>query len=249
MGYLRRLLLVNSAGYPFADVRLDGHCDMAGGQGVGKTTLMNAILFPFVVEDHLLDIDKFEKTRFSLYYFPETSNSFVIYEMVNNHDVPYTVFIHRIGQALSFHFINAPFDMEWLYDGDEQVKDWQAVRSKLTGAGISYRPVNTMAEFNDIILGKGKSFNEQYSLVRSPKDKDAIRPLLSAIFKSRPFTQETLKESLVAAVMSSNQVESENIELGSHRRNLEGFMQRYNDIKKMTQKNKDGKSVIDELAD
>ncbi|MBO6044539.1 MAG: ATP-binding protein [Bacteroidales bacterium] len=249
MGYLRRLLLVNSAGYPFADVRLDGHCDMAGGQGVGKTTLMNAILFPFVVEDHLLDIDKFEKTRFSLYYFPEPSNSFVIYEMVNNHDVPYSVFIHRIGQALSFHFINAPFDMEWLYDGDEQVKDWQAVRAKLNEAGISYRPVNTMAEFNDIILGKGKSFNEQYSLVRSPKDKDAIRPLLSAIFKSRPFTQETLKESLVAAVMSSNQVESESIELGSHRRNLEGFMQRYNDIKKMTQKNKDGQSVIDELAD
>ena len=249
MGYLRRLLLVNSAGYPFADVRLDGHCDMAGGQGVGKTTLMNAILFPFVVEDHLLDIDKYEKTRFSLYYFPEPSNSFVIYEMVNNLDVPYCVFIHRTGQALNFHFINAPFDMDWLYDGEEQVKDWQAVRGKLNGANITYRAVGTMSEFNDVILGKGKSFNEQYSLVKSPKDKDAIRPLLSAIFKSRPFTQETLKESLVAAVTSSNQVDSETIELGSHRRNLDGFMQRYNDIKKMTLKGKNGKSVIEEIAD
>lgn len=248
MGYLRRLLLVNSAGYPFADVRLDGHCDMAGGQGVGKTTLMNAILFPFVVEDHLLDIDKYEKTRFSLYYFPEPSNSFVIYEMVNNLDVPYCVFIHRTGQALNFHFINAPFDMDWLYDGEVQVKDWQAVRAKLNGGGITYRAVGTMSDFNDVILGKGKSFNEQYSLVKSPKDKDAIRPLLSAIFKSRPFTQETLKESLVAAVTSSNQVDSETIELGSHRRNLDGFMQRYSDIKKMTLKGKNGKTVVDELA-
>ena len=249
MGYLRRLLLVNSAGYPFADVRLDGHCDMAGGQGVGKTTLMNAILFPFVVEDHLLDIDKYEKTRFSLYYFPEPSNSFVIYEMMNNLDTPYCVFIHRIGQALSFHFINAPFDMDWLYDGEEQVKDWQAVRAKLVQAGITYRAVSTMSEFNDIILGKGKSFSEQYSLVRSPKDKDAIRPLLSAIFKNRPFTQDNLKESLVAAVTSSNQVDSETIELGSHRRNLEGFMQRFNDIRKMTQKGKNGKSVVEEIAE
>ena len=32
MGYLNRLILVNSAGYPLADVRLDGHCDIAGGQ-------------------------------------------------------------------------------------------------------------------------------------------------------------------------------------------------------------------------
>ena len=249
MGYFRRLLLVNSAGYPFADVRLDGHCDMAGGQGVGKTTLMNAILYPFVVEDHLLDIDKYEKTRFSLYYFPETTNSFVIYEAVNNLDVPYCVFIHRNGQALSFHFINAPFDMDWLYDGDEQVKDWQAVRSKLMQAGITFKPVNTMTEFNDIILGKGKSYSEQYSLVKSPKDKDAIRPLLSAIFKNRPFNQETLKESLVAAILSANQIDSEVIDLSSHRQSLDGFILRYNDIKKMTLKGKNGKSAVEELAE
>ena len=66
MGYIRRLILVNSGGYQFADVRLDGHCDIAGGQGVGKTTLMNAILFPFVVDDQYLDIDTREKDRFSL---------------------------------------------------------------------------------------------------------------------------------------------------------------------------------------
>ena len=38
MGYLKRLVMVNSGGYQLADVLLDGHSDMAGGQGVGKTT-------------------------------------------------------------------------------------------------------------------------------------------------------------------------------------------------------------------
>ena len=83
MGYLKRLVMVNSGGYQLADVLLDGHSDMAGGQGVGKTTLMNAILFPFVVDDQYLDIDTREKTRFSLYYF-QHQNSFLIYEIINN---------------------------------------------------------------------------------------------------------------------------------------------------------------------
>lgn len=248
MGYLRRLVLVNSAGYPFADVRLDGHCDMAGGQGVGKTTLMNAILFPYVVEDNLLDIDRFEKTRFSLYYFPETTNSFVIYEVVNNLDVPYSIFIHRIGQALQFHFISAPFSLDWLYEGDEQVKDWGAVHAKLKSEGIHIDTLYTMKDFNERILGKGKAYNEQYSIVRSPKDKDAIRPLLSAIFKNRPFSQETLKDSLIAAVLTSNQIESDYIDLGSHRHNLDGFEQRLSDIRKMTVRGKDGKTAIEDLA-
>ena len=100
MGYLKRLILVNSAGYPIADVRLDGHCDIAGGQGVGKTTLMNAILYPFVVEDRFIDIDRLEKQRFSLYYFPSERNSFVIYEVVNNLGVPYCILIHRSGAIL-----------------------------------------------------------------------------------------------------------------------------------------------------
>ena len=69
------------------------------------------------------------------------------------------------------------------------------------------------------------------------------------IFKNLPFTQETLKESLVSAVLSSNQIEGDGIDLGSHRRSLEGFQQRYSDIKKMTTKGRNGKTVIDNLAE
>ena len=123
MGYLKRVILVNSGGYQMADVQLDGHCDFAGGQGVGKTTLMNAIPFPFVVDDQYLDIDTREKERFSLYYF-RSVNSFVIYEVVNNLNVPYSILINRTGQSLNFHFISAPFDLDWLYTGEEQVTSW-----------------------------------------------------------------------------------------------------------------------------
>lgn len=248
MGYLKRLVMVNSGGYQLADVLLDGHSDMAGGQGVGKTTLMNAILFPFVVDDQYLDIDTREKTRFSLYYF-QHSNSFLIYEIINNLNVPYCILINRIGQALNFHFISAPFDMNWLYNGDDQVTSWQEIRQKLSELGINCKTEDRMWKFNNVFLGKGEYYDKQYSIVRTPKDRDAVRPLISAIFKNRPFTQENLKETLVAAVMSSNQVDTEGIELASHKSNLESFTQRYADIKKMTVRDKNGHTAISPLAD
>ena len=248
MGYLKRLVMVNSGGYQLADVLLDGHSDMAGGQGVGKTTLMNAILFPFVVDDQYLDIDTREKTRFSLYYF-QHPNSFLIYEIINNLNVPYCILINRTGQALDFHFISAPFDMDWLYNGDDQVTSWQEIRQKLSELGINCKTEDRMWKFNNIFLGKGEYYDEQYSIVRTPKDRDAVRPLISAIFKNRPFTQENLKETLVAAVMSSNQVDTEGIELASHKSNLESFTQRYADIKKMTVKDKNGHTTISPIAD
>ena len=96
---------------------------------------------------------------------------------------------------------------------------------------------------------EGEYYDEQYSIVRTPKDRDAVRPLISAIFKNRPFTQENLKETLVAAVMSSNQVDTEGIELASHKSNLESFTQRYADIKKMTVKDKNGHTTISPIAD
>ncbi|MBR1435453.1 MAG: ATP-binding protein, partial [Bacteroidales bacterium] len=222
MGYLKRLVLVNSAGYGFAEVRLDGHCDMAGGQGVGKTTLLNAIVYPFVVEDRYIDIDRKEKQIFSSYYFPK-ANSFVIYEVVNNKDVPYCIIIHKTGASLNFHFVSAPYDEEWLYEGERQVRTWSEIKSKLDAEGISVRHEDTAKQFNNIFLGRGGAYMEQYSIIRSPENKDSIRPLISAIFKNLPFTQETLKEALVASVMMDNQVTSEGIDLASHRRNLSDF--------------------------
>ena len=249
MGYLKRLVLVNSAGYHWANVRLDGHCDFAGGQGVGKTTLMNAILYPFVVEDRFIDIDRLEKQKFSLYYFPSERNSFVIYEVVNNLGAPYCILIHRSGAILYYHFISSEFDYDWLYEGEEQVKDWQEIRDKLNKAGIVFKTEDKREKFNNIFLGKGAHYNEQYSIVKSNKDKDAIRPLLSAIFRNLPFSQDTLKNALVAAVMSSNQLDNEGIDLASHRRNLEGFAERYSDILKMTEKDSTGKTAVEPIAE
>lgn len=247
MGYIKQVILANSAGYPYAQVRIDGHCDIAGGQGVGKTTLMNAILFPLVVDDILIDITKGEKERFSEYYF-KYSNSFIIYEVINNKDVPYCILVNRVGPALHFHFISAPFSDQWLFDEEGNLRrNWEAVRSQLEGINVETKI--TRDEFNRIFLGKGDSYREQYSIMKSQKGNDTIRPLLSSIFKNQPFTQETVKASLVESVKTSNQLDTEGIELGHYKKDLSEFKSKLSDIRLVTKVGKDGRTAINDVAE
>ena len=45
MRYLNKIIFLNSAQIPYAEVKLDGNVHFIGTQGVGKSTLLRAILF------------------------------------------------------------------------------------------------------------------------------------------------------------------------------------------------------------
>lgn len=45
MRALRKIIFVNSANIRYAEVKLDGNVHFIGTQGVGKSTLLRAILF------------------------------------------------------------------------------------------------------------------------------------------------------------------------------------------------------------
>ena len=45
MRYLNKIIFLNSAHIPYAEVKLDGNIHFIGTQGVGKSTLLRAILF------------------------------------------------------------------------------------------------------------------------------------------------------------------------------------------------------------
>ena len=45
MRYLNKIIFLNSAHIPYAEVKLDGNVHFIGTQGVGKSTLLRAILF------------------------------------------------------------------------------------------------------------------------------------------------------------------------------------------------------------
>ena len=45
MRYLNKVVFLNSAHVPYAEVKVDGNVHFIGTQGVGKSTLLRAVLF------------------------------------------------------------------------------------------------------------------------------------------------------------------------------------------------------------
>ena len=45
MRHLNKIIFLNSANIPYAEVMLDGNVHFAGTQGVGKSTVLRALLF------------------------------------------------------------------------------------------------------------------------------------------------------------------------------------------------------------
>lgn len=45
MRHLNKIIFINSANIPYAEVMVDGNVHFAGTQGVGKSTVLRALLF------------------------------------------------------------------------------------------------------------------------------------------------------------------------------------------------------------
>ena len=80
MRYLNKIIFLNSAHIPYAEVKLDGNVHFIGTQGVGKSTLLRAILFFYNADKLRLGIPK-EKKSFDAFYFLY-ANSYIIYEVM-----------------------------------------------------------------------------------------------------------------------------------------------------------------------
>ncbi|MEO7312883.1 MAG: ATP-binding protein, partial [Chitinophagaceae bacterium] len=80
MRFLNKIVFINSATIRYADVLSDGNVHLIGTQGVGKSTLLRAILYFYNADSLKLGINR-EKKSFAEYYFP-FQNSFLIYEVM-----------------------------------------------------------------------------------------------------------------------------------------------------------------------
>ena len=85
MRNLSRIIFINSANIPYSDdIYLDGNVHFIGTQGVGKSTILRAILFFYNADTQRLGISV-EKQNYTDYYFPY-SNSYIVYEVATEND-------------------------------------------------------------------------------------------------------------------------------------------------------------------
>ena len=71
MKYLNKIIFINSANIPYAEISIDGNVHFTGTQGVGKSTLLRALLFFYNADKHRLGIQQGQKS-FDEFYFRGT---------------------------------------------------------------------------------------------------------------------------------------------------------------------------------
>ena len=79
MRQLSKVIFINSAGVRYGEVRLDGNVHLIGTQGVGKSTVLRAILFFYTGDKTRLGISR-EKKSFDDFYLPG-ADSYLAYEV------------------------------------------------------------------------------------------------------------------------------------------------------------------------
>src|ERR1700761_8372929 len=169
MRFLNKIIFINSATIRYAEVMVDGNVHLIGTQGVGKSTLLRAVLFFYNADTLKLGISK-EKKSFAEYYFP-FQNSFVIYE-VQRETGPFCIVAFKSQGKVCFRFFDAAYNRDFFVAPDGRAfEKWDDNRTVLDKHHIdNSRKIDRYEEYRDILYGNneaGKKEFSKYALLQS----------------------------------------------------------------------------------
>ena len=228
MRYLNKIIFLNSAHIPYAEIRLDGNVHFIGTQGVGKSTLLRAILFFYNADKLKLGIPK-EKKSFDAFYFPY-ANSYIAYEVMRENGA-YTILAIKMMGRVAFRFIDAPYQRHWLMDERNEVySDWGRIRSQLAADHLSSSiPVTVYETYRDIIFGNNRRQElvpfRKFALTESAKYQNIPRTIQNVFLNSK-LDADFIKETIIRSLSDEDAF----IDLTYFRAQIETFEQEYCDI-------------------
>lgn len=243
MKSLNKIIFVNSAGINYGEVALNGNVLLTGTQGVGKSSILRAILFFYTADKDKKALGlRPEKLAFEEFYLPG-SNSYIVYEVIAD-DFVYSIVVFKNGGRAAFRFIDAPFDPNWLVNEEGIARsDWNEIFKQLKGIHYSSL-VARLNEYRDILFGKAfKRDMARYCIIGSNDYDNIIRSIQSVFLNDRidsDFIRNTIISSLATDVPK--------IDLMHYRSHLRDFKREYEDIHKWYTKDKDGKIAVREQA-
>ncbi|MDR1552007.1 MAG: ATP-binding protein, partial [Prevotellaceae bacterium] len=247
MKYLNKIIFINSAdkSLPYAEVNLDGNVHFIGTQGVGKSTLLRTILFLYNADKQKLGIKAGQKT-YDEYYFP-FQNSFIIYE-VQTETGAFCVLTFKSQGRVAFRFFDSSYNKENFIDSEGKAYEtWDKIRDSF-GKHISYtRIISSYEEYRNILYGNNKELQKEfrkYALIES-KQYQNIPRTISNVFLNTKLDAEFVKETIIKS-LNEDEIK---IDLTTYSQHLRDFEAHLNDIKKWTDKNRSGESIIEKQAE
>lgn len=246
MRYLNKIIFLNSAHIPYAEVKLDGNVHFIGTQGVGKSTLLRALLFFYNADKLRLGIPK-EKKSFDAFYFPYP-NSYIVYEVMRENGAYCVLALKNQGRVM-YRFIDAPFDSKWFIDEHKQVYgEWTKIREQVGKKHDVSLLVSSYEMYRDIIFGNNRRQEllpfRKYAIVESAKYQNIPRTIQN-VFLNTKLDADFIKNTIIRSMSDEDNC----IDLNFYREQIKEFEQEYKDVSLWTKKEKNGEVLVRRMAD
>ena len=226
MRHLNTIVFINSANIPYAEVMLDGNVHFAGTQGVGKSTVLRALLFFYNADKMRLGIQQGQKS-FEEFYF-RYSNSYIVYE-VKTELGAYSILLNRSQGKAVFRFIDAPYQKDWFVDSGGRVEsDWIRVRDRIGNKVDISAKIDTYEQYRNIIFGNTHDRSrryDKYAIVESSKYQNIPRSIQNVFLNSKldaDFVKNTIIQSMTDV--------EDSIRLSDYRHLIADFEREFDEI-------------------
>ena len=242
MRYLNKIIFINSAHVPYAEIKLDGNVHFIGTQGVGKSTLLRAILFFYNVDKSKLGIKtQAGQKGYDEFYLPHP-NSYIIYEVCRETGKFFVMTFLSHGRT-AFRIVDCAYDKRFFVEEDNSVRyEWGRISEQIGARVYKSNIIRGYEEFRDIIYGNSQQVAKElrrFSLMESTKYRQV--PLtIQNIFLNQSLESRVIKDTII----DSMDFASDDIDLNRYREEVKNFRQQYEDIWKWykTEKKRKGES-------
>jgi len=168
---LKRMLLINSANFQFADIDLSQELFFVGDNASGKTTTTRALHFLYNGDGSKLGISH-SKSTFSKHYFPH-DDSYIIYVFES-----FFIFTYKRNDTIRRWFSKQRFDIGEILK-DEKLLEFKEIERYIKKAPLKIKP-QTIEEYTSILYGADKRYLD-FSIARIENYKIFLE-ILNTIF-------------------------------------------------------------------
>jgi len=209
MRHLNKIIFINSAQIKYAEINLDGNVHLIGTQGVGKSTILRAILFFYNADSQGLGISK-QKSSYVDYYF-KYSNSYIIYEVLRE-EGKFCIVSYKSQHRVCLRFFSDEYKQNYFINEGGYVPDnWEGIAKQLDINNIFYtkRKIEEYRDYRNIIYGNNddkKSELKRFSISES-KDYLQVPKTIQNVFLNSKMEAEFIKQMIISSLDSEIQID------------------------------------------
>jgi len=238
---LKKVYLIKSAGYEFVEIDIADNTLLLGESGVGKTTLMRAVLFFYTMDysDSVLNLTSETKKSFNDWYFRE-HNSHIIYEYTRD-DNKYLFIVSKTSK-LHYTFIeitNLTIGVRDIFIDKNMPVNFEKLNETIQKNSLPSYTTTIKDRYINIFHKKdefGKKIKNEtpidFSLFEDLKSRKEFARTLSNIFASSSIKSTNIKKTIVSLIDNS----SAKIALYDIKTNLNKFSVEKKEIEKFEKK-------------